>query len=345
MAVTVLLFDNINILTAMTPGIIMIIAFSDVIHLCSSYHMEISKGEQKEQAIEKSCSEVGAACLFTSITTFFGFISMALFPAPVSRQLGVALGVGVGLSLIIAMTLTPIIFSLMKAPKPLRVGAASKAQLLLYRVTDFIVHLTRNRPWIIIATFAVILVFTVLGVTRIKFETDITMRLAKDNSFRADARYFAKYFDGTNYVDVFLKSSEPGGILKPDLLSRVSAYQKRLTQFPEVDKVISLVNILNRLHRLFHPPDAEGRVPPMTGGDIRKYLFLLKMSGDENLNSLLDKDATTMRIRLHLNESGFVTAHNVSQRVQNAGQAVLGDAVQIDVTGITALLSPVRKTG
>ena len=127
-AVAVLLFGQINVMTAMTPGIIFIIAFSDVVHLCSSYHMEISKGERKEQAIEKSCSEVGSACLYTSITTFFGFISIALAPAPVTRQMGVVLGVGVGLALFIAMTLTPIIFSLMKAPKPMRVGAASSSK-------------------------------------------------------------------------------------------------------------------------------------------------------------------------------------------------------------------------
>jgi predicted RND superfamily exporter protein len=338
MAVTVLLFKQINILTAMTPGIIMIIAFSDVIHLCSSYHMEISKGEQKEQAIEKSCSEVGAACLFTSLTTFFGFISMALFPAPVSRQLGVSLGVGVGLSLIIAMILTPIIFSLMKAPKPLRIGASSRAQLLLYKAIDFIVRLTRNRPWIIVTAFGVLIILTIFGVARIKFETDLTKRMGEDNPVRADSRYFSEYFDGTSYVDVFLESSEPNGIFRSDVLSRISAYQKSLANIPEVDKVVSVVDIFNSLHRLFNPPDAGGRVPPMTEGDITKYLFLLKMSESKTLNSLVDKEERTMRVRLHLNNSGFFAAHTLSQQAMETGEAMLGDTLQIEVTGIMALM-------
>lgn len=338
MAVTVLLFKQINILTAMTPGIIMIIAFSDVIHLCSSYHMEISKGEQKDQAIEKSCSEVGAACLFTSLTTFFGFISMALFPAPVSRQLGVSLGVGVGLSLVIAMTLTPIILSLLKAPKPLRVGASSKAQFLIYRSIDFIVGLTKNRPWVIVTAFAVLVVFTIFGVAQIKFETDLTKRMGEDNPIRADSRYLSQYFDGTNYVDIFLESPKPGGMIKPVIFSEISAYEKSLLTIPEVDKAISVVDLFNHIHRVFKPEDAKGRVPAMTEEDISRYLFMMRMSGNEGLHSLMDKEARTIRVRLHLNDSGFFAAHKVSQQAMKAGEAIFGDTLRIEVTGIMALM-------
>jgi len=337
MAFAILLFGQINILTAMTPGIIMIIAFSDVIHLCGSYHMEISKGERKEQAIEKSCSEVGAACFFTSITTFFGFISLALVPAPVTRQMGVVLGVGVGLALIIAMTLTPIIFSLMKAPKPLRVGAASKVQLLLYEAIDFVVHLTRKWPWVIVTTFAALLVLTVVGVTRIEFETDITKRLAKDNPIRVDSRYFSEHFDGTSYVDIFVEAPEPNGLIDPELFSRVSSYQNALLNIPEVDKAISVVDLITHIHRLFNPGKTEGGVRPMTEGDISNYLFMFRMAGSEDLKSMIDNDNKTMRLRLHLNDSGFFAAHRASQKALAAGQAILGDKVQIEVTGILAL--------
>jgi len=337
MAFAILLFGQINILTATTPGIIMIIAFSDVIHLCGSYHMEISKGERKEQAIEKSCSEVGAACFFTSITTFFGFISLALVPAPVTRQMGVVLGVGVGLALIIAMTLTPIIFSLMKAPKPLRVGAASKAQLLLYEAIDFVVHLTRKRPWVIVTTFAALLVLTVVGVTRIEFETDITKRLAKDNPIRVDSRYFSEHFDGTSYVDIFVEAPEPNGLIDPELLSRVSSYQNALLNIPEVDKAISVVDLITHIHRLFNPGKKEGGVRPMTEGDISNYLFMFRMAGSDDHKSMIDNDNKTMRLRLHLNDSGFFAAHRASQKALASGQAILGDKVQIEVTGILAL--------
>jgi len=337
MAFAILLFGQLNILTAMTPGIIMIIAFSDVIHLCGSYHMEISKGERKEQAIEKSCSEVGAACFFTSITTFFGFISLTLVPAPVTRQMGAVLGVGVGLALIIAMTLTPIIFSLMKAPRPLRVGAASRAQVLLYQAIDFVVQLTRKRPWFIVITFATLLVITFLGVKQIEFETNITKRLAEDNPIRVDSSYFSEHFDGTNYVDIFLEAPEPNGLIDPELLSRVCSYQKALLNIPEVDKTISVVDLIIRIHRLFNPGKKESGFLPVTEGEIYNYIFMFKMSGNDDLKGMIDSDNKTMRLRLHLNDSGFFAAHRTSQKALAEGKAILGDKVNVEVTGIAAL--------
>jgi len=337
-AVAVLLFGQINVMTAMTPGIIFIIAFSDVVHLCSSYHMEISKGERKEQAIEKSCSEVGSACLYTSITTFFGFISIALAPAPVTRQMGVVLGVGVGLALFIAMTLTPIIFSLMKAPKPMRVGAASKAQFFLNKIIDFVVNFTRNRPWLIVAGFAVLFIITTVGVTRIRFETDITKRLAEDNHIRADAKYFSEHFAGTEYADIFLEVPEAGGFVNPGLLSKVSAYRNRLLAIPEVDKVVSVVDGFDYLHCLFNPAGSGKNPPGMTEQDLSSYLYMLKMSDSDDLMGMMDDDNKIMRLRLHLNNSGFFSANSVSQKALALGQETFGDTVQIETTGLITLL-------
>ena len=338
MAFTILLFGQINVMTAMMPGIIFIIAFSDVVHLCSSYHMEISKGERKDQAIEKSCSEVGSACMYTSITTFFGFISIALAPAPFTRQMGVVLGVGVGLALFIAITLSPIIFSMMKAPKPMRVGAASKAQFFLNKIINFVVNLTRNRPWIIVAAFAALFIFTTVGITRIKFETNIIKRLAEDNPIRADAEYFSEHFVGTTYVDVFIETPEPGGVINAGLISQISAYRNALFDIPEVDKVVSAVDIFNYLHRMFKPGKSGGDPPPMTGEDLSKYLYMLEMSGSDDLKSMLDADNKVMRLRLHLNDSGFFSAKRVSEKALAMGRDTLGDTVQIEATGLNTLL-------
>lgn len=338
MALAVLLFGQINMMTAIVPGIIMIIAFSDVVHLCSSYHMELSKGERKEQAIEKSCSEVGAACLFTSITTFFGFISLALAPSPVSRQLGVVLGVGVGISLIIAVTLTPVIFSLMKVPKPLRVGGASKPQLLLYRFTDFLVHVTRKRPWVIVTIFCLLLAFTAMGIARIEFETDVTKRMAEDNQIRIDSQYFADHFGGTTYIDIFLETSGSLEILKPEIISRIGAFQNSLLNIPEVDNVMSILGYFNYMQRIFNPGIEQAKLPPLTEKDIANYVIMLKMSGSDLLRGMIDKENKTIRMRLGINTSGYFATHRISQEAMKAGRAILGNEVDIEVTGIWALL-------
>jgi len=84
----ILLDRHVSIFTGIIPAIILIISFSDVIHLCSAYLLETNHGKTKEEAILASGVDVGKACIFTSITTFFGFVSLSLIPTPASRMMG-----------------------------------------------------------------------------------------------------------------------------------------------------------------------------------------------------------------------------------------------------------------
>ncbi|MCP4156612.1 MAG: cyclic nucleotide-binding domain-containing protein [bacterium] len=359
MGFAILLFKKISILMAMAPGIIMIIAFSDVVHICSTYLLELSKGERKEVAINKACSEVGSACVYTSVTTFCGFISMALVPVPAFRQLGVVLGVGVGLSLLLAMTLTPIIFTIMRTPKPWRVGAASKAQILLDSGLDFIAKVTPKRPILICTLFALVILLSLVGISRIKFETDIIDRMGEDNQLRVDARYFSKHFDGTNFIDIYIKANKKKGLVNLDTFNRITKFKKELLKFPEVDRALSVVDLYYALHRLFNPPgetaektpprqntalkvnppgNTEGNIIPLTEKDISKYLFMFEMSGSDDLKHLINSDKTLMVMRLSLNKCGLFVTSGVGNRAKEISEKIFSQDLEVEVSGITYML-------
>ena len=86
LAFTIYFDPEINLMLAMIPAVMMVVSFSDVVHLCSSYILELKNGLSKEQAIIKSGSEVGLACWYTSVTTFFGFVALAFVPTPVFQR-------------------------------------------------------------------------------------------------------------------------------------------------------------------------------------------------------------------------------------------------------------------
>ena len=128
LAFTIFFDPEINLMLAMIPAVMMVVSFSDVVHLCSSYLLELQNGLSKERAILKSSSEVGLACWYTSVTTFFGFVALAFVPTPVFQRLGITLGFGVAIALLLAMTLVPIFFSYMQKQKS--VGLIPKTLLV-----------------------------------------------------------------------------------------------------------------------------------------------------------------------------------------------------------------------
>jgi predicted RND superfamily exporter protein len=248
------------------------------------------------------------------------------------------LGVGVALALLTAMTLTPIIFSLMKAPPPIRVGASSKFQIFLYRAVDFVVKLTRAKPWVIVMSFIVLLVITITGVVRVEFETDINKRLDEDNPLNVDNRYFSRHFAGTNYLDVFIEAPEPGGIINADFMSRIALFQKELIGIQEVDKVTSIFDVINRIHAKLQPELSAQEIALPDEDEIGNYLAMLKMSGKEFLKTMIDADNQTVKIRLNLIDGGFFTSHRVTQSVSAAAQSIFNDRVRVEVMGLTSLL-------
>ena len=66
-AVAVLMDRHINLLMAVVPAVMIIICFSDIIHLLSAYLQELRAGRPRQQAIEQSGADVGLACFYTSI--------------------------------------------------------------------------------------------------------------------------------------------------------------------------------------------------------------------------------------------------------------------------------------
>ena len=91
-------------------------------HIASAYVTELDRGETRERALRKTISDVGGACLLTSITTFVGFISLMVIPSMTMRHASLSISVGAASALILALSLCPIGLSSLKLQKQHRLG-------------------------------------------------------------------------------------------------------------------------------------------------------------------------------------------------------------------------------
>jgi predicted RND superfamily exporter protein len=317
---------NLNILTAMVPAVLLIVSFSDVIHLCSAYLLELAAGEEKNDAILKSGADVGKACLYTSMTTFVGFISLSLIPAPVFRLLGLTLGLGVGVALLLAMTLSPILFSLMRRPKAWRVGTTARVQDLLDRALNLCYRFSTRHSHLVVVVFAVVLVVSLYGISRITIDTDFAGRLDEDNSVQVSQRYFEEHFEGTATAEIYVHAASPEGVLDPDLFAATARLEAALEARPGVDRVISLVDVMRQVHReLGHPEDPDAL--PDSRALLAQYMLLLEMSPDSfDLSRLVDFERRTLRLLVRLPEQGV-------RQVQELGDWAVEEADDVRAAG------------
>ena len=281
----------------------------------------------------QSGSEVGTACFWTSATTFVGFISMIFIPVPAFRLLGIILGFGVAVSLILAMTLTPILFSLLKPPR-VKTYEDSWSQKLLGRFLLKVEEYVVSTPWKVIVLSAIVFVAAILGSSQLVIETDFNKRLAEDNWVRIDEAYYNQHFAGANFLELFVETPEENGIFDADTFATVQTFQQELEQLPEVDKASSLIDLVDTIDQALNP----GQEEPLSNELLAQYVLLFEMSGGEDLDRLVDFERRTIRVAARLAEDGFVFSYNAGEKIRALGETLLGSKATVNVTGMTYLL-------
>ena len=338
MAFSVLLDPNINIMVAVVPAIMLIVSFSDVIHLCSAYLLECDRTRNRNEAILRAGVDVGRACLYTSLTTFAGFVSLSLVPAPVFRMMGLVLGFGVAIALLLAMTVTPILFSLMPMPHPWS-GRDSRVLGALDRLLGAIEHLALNRPRWVIAGFGVFLVVALVGTAQVNIDTSFEDRLAPDNPVTRDTRWFEERFSGSATLELYVKAPEGRSLLDPEILDAITGYQDALTDLPGVSRATSLVDILRRIHQAMDPQRPPGEIPK-DRKRIADYMLLLEMSGEDvGLDRLVDFDRHTARIILQVEQGAPMRqTHDLGGIAEGLAASLLPEGSTVEVTGVFYLI-------
>ena len=338
MGFSVLLDRNISILASMIPPVILIISFSDVVHLCSAYLLELGSGASKKEAIFASATDVGKACILTSVTTLFGFLAMSFVPTPAFRHLGAVLGFGVAMALLIAVTLTPIFFSLLPKPRPWRVGSTGRVQDLLDRLLTAIARLPNRRPRTVVIVFAVVLVVMAIGLSRLKVETDFAKRLDEDHVLRVENRQFRDQFSGANMMDVFIEAPEKEGLMDPDRFGRIVAFSDSVQKMPGVAGTFSLVNVIETIHTELNRDDPSAGRFPTTRQALAQYLLLFEMSGGEDLDRLVDFSRKTMRLTLQMRDEAVRKTAHLGDRVLAEVSETIGQSADVEVTGLVYLM-------
>lgn len=99
--------QEINLLTGVAPTIVLVIVFSDCLHLLFSIRNGIRMGADLEAAIERAIRRVGPACVLTSLTTTLALASLIWMPHPFVANFGVTAASGTAVALLATLILVP----------------------------------------------------------------------------------------------------------------------------------------------------------------------------------------------------------------------------------------------
>ena len=300
--------------STMLPTLIMIIAISDVIHMVFQYYEESGAAATRRDALLAMAAKVGPPCLMTSLTTAVGFVSLVISDIIPVRQFGMIAAVGLMITFFIAFTLVPAACCVLPAPKT---GTRSKLDSLgTSRALVALGRFNVRRRWYVVAVSALVVVVSIVGITRIRAENNNFDYFKKSDPFLESIRYLDANFAGGNILDVIFNGTASGSLKEPEAMRGMAAVQALAMKFPETGKAMSLTDLVRRMHRAMNADDPAFEVIPDTRELIAQYLLLFTIAGGEGLDSLVDSDYTSARTTFRMREMGSVRQSEIIDEVR-----------------------------
>ena len=113
-----LLGQPLTILTNIITPLLLIVGLSDSVHLIGRYREELRYTNDRKVAGQKAVRAMMSACFLTSLTTAFGFASLATARTPELRSFGLTAAGGVLGAYLATVFFVPAFITLFKAPPP-----------------------------------------------------------------------------------------------------------------------------------------------------------------------------------------------------------------------------------
>ena len=326
-----------HVFFSLAPPVILVVTFSDVVHLCSAYLQELARGRAREDAIITVTAEVGRACLLTSATTFVGFMSLALVPDPSAQVMGLAMGFGVGIALLLAVTLTPILFSFLPAPRPLRRGTTGRIHRGLDALLEWARRLAWDHPRAVVLGFGALALVSVIGLPMAHMEFDLAQRFSPGNRVMEDDQWFRDRFGSGATLDLYLHARGERDLLDPEVFAAAARLQDEVVALDDVRDAVSLVTLVERIHGAMDPDTAATTPIPTSRKRLADYLLLVEGASGNPLERLIDWDRRSLRIRVRTVPGGTRAVARVGAEIHGLAAPLEALDVEVETSGLLYL--------
>ena len=338
---------TINNVTAIIPPIMLAIAVADSIHLVSESiyrrrNRVLDAGADKDKAFSYVVKELFVPCLFTSLTTAVGFLSLTVSRIPPVRELGIVVGAGVFFAFIVTFTLLPALikqFNLFQSVDDRRFsGAEGQTEKILRSKTDMFLGKIgkfdeRFRALVLAAVF-IISGLAVWGMLKIKAETSVIEYFKKTSPIHRATTFVEKHLSGVHFLNVSLESGSDDHFKQPKALEKIQQLERFLLTVPEVDKVTSVVDYIKEINKAFHNEDEEFYRIPSSKKLVAQYLLLY---GASDLDDFVDSRWAWTTVRVRLKEHSTVKLKKVIDKIRDYLASRYPADVRTEVLGQTVL--------
>ena len=239
MALLVLNDIPIGLIDLAVPGIITMITVCDAVHMIHRFEEGMLKGMSRNEAIIDMMRSIGPACLFTSLTTAIGFISLQVARHPAVRDFGVKASISVLIAFLAIITIIPTCLAFW----PVRHGVMAK-------IPGF-AKLGYGRRKLSLTIFGAVLIFSIIGIGKLNIDSHWLEEMPMEEPLIADLVWYEKNFSGIMTFDLRVS----GQLDTKGHFDAIENFQERLLSEPGINKAESYTHWVREVLSASQPLD------------------------------------------------------------------------------------------
>ncbi|MDZ7757343.1 efflux RND transporter permease subunit [Rhodohalobacter sp.] len=327
-----------EIMSSTIAPILLCVGVADAIHMISKYDDARESGFSKHNSIIEMLKTLGSATFLTSLTTAIGFATLFTSTVMPMRRFGIYTAVGVLLAYVVTIFFLPVILSRLKSKRIFDEKSGSFYPLL-QKWLNKVAGLNRlNYRKIIIFGLLVTIMFSV-GITKIDVNGKVFDDVGDDTELMQDSQFFSDQIAPQFPMEFLIDTGEPDGALSADLLERVSRFEQKLLEYPEIHRVVGFHTLMGEVHRVLTDGERNENLDfPLPESDqaIAQYTLLMEINEADELYNLVDFDYTKLRITAQTEDAGSKRINEIRDEFRSEMQRLFPDE-EVIVTGTTIL--------
>lgn len=326
---------RITILTAIIPPLIIVIGITNCIFLINKYQQEIKLHHNQAKALQRVISKIGVSTMMTNLTTAAGFATFMITGNELLFEFGLVTSINVITVYLLTLVIVPIAYSFMSVPKEKHLYHLSKTYIS--SVLDWVENIVKYKRKVIYIIYGLLLIFSVIGVSKMKVSGSLIGEMPKSASFFKDIVFFEKEFNGVMPLEIMIDTKRKKGVMKLSTMKKMDELQKTIEQIPELSKPVSVVNLVKYSKQAFYNGKPEYYELPTS----QEQVFILsyaknatKNTKDNLMKSYVDSTGQYARITTFMKDIGTQDMKKIEGKLQAKIDEVFPkDRYKVTLTG------------
>ncbi|MES2648251.1 MAG: MMPL family transporter [Bacteroidota bacterium] len=337
----VLLGYKISLLTALIPPLIIVIGIPNCIYFLNKFHMSWEEGlkdktlpanELKTAALLTMVSRMGIVTLFCNIAAAVGFFVFAFTKSPLLKEFGIVAGINIMALFVISLIFIPAVLSYMAPPK------AHHTKYLRNRVLERLLvkieYWVLDRKGLVYGFTAVVLVFSAIGILKLKSVGFIVDDLPKEDKIYVDLKWFEKNFGGVMPLEIVIDTKRKNGVTRNlKTIQKIDELSSYIAGMPQFARPLNLVEGLKFAKQAYYDGDSLSYAVPNEFDLVFLSPYLKGNTGDTSsqlskiVKTFTDSSKQRARISINMADIGTVALPKMLENLRMKSDSIFNLSV------------------